>query len=54
MFWDWTHIRFDALILGVIIVLFYLMKLGYQNRAQVRNRPIYILEESNVENEESK
>jgi glycosyltransferase involved in cell wall biosynthesis len=52
-FFDWTHIRFDALILGVIIILYYLMKLGYQNRAQVRNRPIYILEESNIGDEES-
>ena len=48
---DWTHIRFDALILAVIIVLYYLFKLLYEVRTQVRQRPIYIEEESNISNE---
>lgn len=48
---DWTHIRFDALILAVIMVLYYLFKLLYEVRTQVRQRPIYIEEESNISNE---
>lgn len=49
--WNWLYLRMDLLALGVIIVLYYLFKQLYEVRSQVRNRPIYILEDTNVETE---
>lgn len=46
---DWHAIRLDALMLAVFISLFYLFRLIYDVRKQVQNRPLYIAEESNIE-----
>ena len=42
-------IQFDLAILAIIITLYYLFKLVYDVRAQVQNRPLYIEEESNID-----
>ena len=47
---DWAPIRLDFLFLGLFIVLFYLFRLLYDVRKQTQRRPIYIEEESNLNN----
>lgn len=45
---DFAPIRFDLIILAIFVTLYYLFKLVYDVRNQVQNRPIYIEEESNI------
>ena len=45
---NWMPIRIDFVALLIVIVLYYLFKLLYDIRSQVRHRPIYIEDESNV------
>ena len=49
---DWTNIRFDLALIAVFITLYYLFKLVYELRSQTRNRPIYIEEDSNIEEQD--
>lgn len=46
---DWRPIRIDGLFLILFIVLFYLFRLLYDVRKQTQRRPIYIEEDSNLE-----
>lgn len=46
---DWGPIRMDGLFLILFIVLFYLFRLLYDVRKQTQRRPIYIEEDSNLE-----
>lgn len=46
---NFRAIQFDFVVLAVFITLYYLFKLIYDVRAQVQNRPIYIEEESNID-----
>jgi glycosyltransferase involved in cell wall biosynthesis len=46
---DWNPIRIDGLFLILFIVLFYLFRLLYDVRKQTQRRPIYIEEDSNLE-----
>ncbi len=45
---NWTPIRIDAVGLVITILIYYLLKLLYDIRAQVRHRPVYIEDESNI------
>ena len=49
---NFRAIQFDFVILAVFITLYYLFRLVYDVRAQVQNRPIYIEEESNINDAE--
>lgn len=46
---NWSRIRFDIFMLAIFTTLFYMMRLIYDVRIQGQNRPIYIEEESNLE-----
>ena len=49
---NWDHIRFDLLAIAIFITLYYLFKLAYDIRSQSRKRPIYIEEETNIDETE--
>lgn len=46
---NWTNIRFDLALMAIFFTLVYLFKLIYEVRSQSRNRPIYIEEDSNID-----
>lgn len=46
---NWSAIRLDAFMLLLFITLFYICRLIYEVRNQVQNRPIYIEDESNMD-----
>ncbi|MCR4898714.1 MAG: glycosyltransferase family 2 protein [Acholeplasmatales bacterium] len=48
----WDRIRFDFLAIAIFITLYYVFKLIYDVRSQSRNRPIYIEEETNIDETE--
>lgn len=50
---NWLPIRIDALFLALFIILFYLFRLIYDVRKQTQRRPIYIEEESNLEDNDA-
>ena len=45
---NWMPIRIDFIALLIVIILYYIFRLLYDVRGQVRNRPIYIEDESNI------
>lgn len=51
---DWIAIRLDAFMFVLFITLFYVYRLIYDVRIQVQNRPIYIMDESNIDATENK
>ena len=49
---NFTPIKFDLFMLMIFITLYYLFKLVYEVRNQAQHRPIYIEEESNLDEAE--
>ena len=49
---NWHYIRIDLILIAIFITLTYLFKLVYEVRSQSRNRPIYIEEDSNIDETE--
>lgn len=49
---DYRRIVFDVAMVMIFITLFYISRLIYDNRRQLQNRPIYLMEESNIEKED--
>lgn len=48
---DWSAIRLDCFMFAIFVTVFYICRLIYEVRNQVQNRPIYIEDESNLEEE---
>ncbi len=46
---NFSPIRFDLALIAIFFTLYYLFKLCYELRGQTRNRPIYIEEETNID-----
>lgn len=46
---NWYYIRLDAFMFGIFFVFYFVIKLLYEIKRQTSNRPIYIEEESNID-----